>query len=778
MSLAVDPQAPWRSLALGAGRPAVKVTMRAPRKGHDQGPVADGVVVTDSSTDKWLRDAGRVDITEEVARNGMMTGAVNADFVVGSADTGSADNCLARLATMPYMYTADNGTAVEYTYAGKCFVVRPAINETVVTAMYSAPTADKWAQATGIKLPRVTVQSQVPGVIAGMAANAPVAPQQSFDSLRKCVVSCARSDDYGDRLFNLARVVLHSQVLHTLRHTPDVTPAMTRGGMARSIAAADTPNLTPAQLMDPQYTYLYVSTDTTPDYRAFLTMGVRGVQHYAGAVGTAYSACTSEEEARDGDEIIFVRVGGDAPAVPSPGADAYVRVLSNPGACLAYYFAYAQSMGLGQRAGAVLVQAALAPHVWGSQAISPYRTGQPRLDACTYVLLPDQDVAHVVVDDLATLTHGAAIIATAYKAAIGGALMSYKTNRQVNDLLVVEQYIERLTDPEARRPILASVASCLFSGAVGLEWFSPFSYDVMTGYTECIDAYRNYGYLLGLFNKCPIQGLAPLFSGGVAMNNSMIGQGMTDAPDSYAQTTGILLAAGCQLLGACEKWQVRQTAQLPYIASLTRSWRLVVTLVRFVAVHPHTSKLEDSPGRWQKEELQASTTASSGIAGEASRDASPERERPWSRSHDRGPSDTAVPISFRAGGLGGAVARRRMPGATGDPPLGADVAIGATADTHPASTSGYLGDYSIPPAGVGEHATTSRSRPASARNSWASGSLAEPSGVATHSGRSATSGATTVKGLPDASSDGKTASTRSAVSSSKTRVLNTGSFGV
>ncbi|QDB74978.1 MAG: hypothetical protein KM766_s4gp1 [Neofusicoccum parvum chrysovirus 1] len=694
MSLLVDTSAPWRSVALGAGLSARRVEMRAAVKGHGQGNVSEEVGVTDKSTDSWLRDSARVAVSEEAARNGMMTGVISADVEVSAIDAKSSDSALSRLNAVPYDYTGGNSTVVEYTFAGKCFVVRPAINTTVVDAMYSAPTADKWAQATGIKLPRVIAQGQAPGAVAGMPnpASAQQQAQQGFDSLRKHVVSCARGDDYGDRLFNLARVVLHAQVLHTLRKRPEVTPAMQTTGGARSIAAADTPNLTPTQLMDARYTYLYVHTDTSADYRAFLSMGVRGVQNYTGAFGSVYSACTAEAEARADDELVFVRVGGDAPSPVGPGADAYTRVLSNPASCLAYYYAYASSMGLGGLATAVLAQAAHAPHIWGSRAISPYRTGQPRLDACTYVLLPDQDVAHVVLDDVRQLVHSAAIVANAYKAAIGGALMSYKSNRQVDDSLVVEQYVERLTDPEARRPLLRSITACLYSGTIGLEWLSPFSYDVQSGYQSCVAAYRDYGYLLAMYNRCPVGALTALFSTGVDMANSMVGHGIADSQGSYAQTTGVLIAAGCQLLGACERWPVRLTAQLPQVAALTRGWKLVVTLVRFVAVQPHTTKLEDSPGKWSKEVLQESTTATGDIASVRSSPAAPAARPDIRGTHSRQVSETAVPIK----------AVLRKPKSTG----------GAVVPKAPTETTGYVGAMSqqVYP---GEYGPTERNTDAS-----------------------------------------------------------------
>jgi len=386
---------------------------------------------------------------------------------------------------------------------------------------------------------------------------------------------------------------------------------------AYSILTADTPSLSVAQLQE--HVYLYVHTDDTPEYRAFLTMGVRGVHNYTGAMESIYSACKVEVEAKQADSIVFIRVGGTAPARVEPDAGAYLRVLDNPDLCLAYYYAYARSMGLGESATAVLVQAAHAPHIWLGDAITPYKNCRPKLDACRYAVLPDEETAYAGVKSSKRLVETAAVVAEAYKAGLGCLVMGFSPSKDTDEAMVVHEWVERLADPETRRTIARAVSNRLCHGAVGLEWFTPFSYDVRAGYQACVEAWRECGYLLGMYSSCPVSSVAPCFTTGVDMTNAMIGAHMAHRPNKYAQTVVCAMVARTQLPGMCEPMDRTVAVQLSQVVPGLREWAPVITVVGFSGTKPHTSKLEDSPGRHAPEDLIPASSLS-GIFSSPDRD--------------------------------------------------------------------------------------------------------------------------------------------------------------
>lgn len=646
MGLAVDTAHPWRSAAF-SGIPVVRVRVPRPVRGvvNDNHAVEAGM--TDKTCKAWLDDVVLTRLSDIDAVNAITTGRLVAEVEIGSVENKSVDDARAYFRTMRYTYTGQKKTQIHLTHAGKHIVVRPRVDGTVVDAMYSAPSVDKWIQAAGIKLPRVVAAPRVTGSVAGMPShdpNAIVPTSSEFEGLRKTAAMHAKSDDYGDRLFNLARVVCHSRVAKIVRREHEVTPYMHKSKMY-SILSANTPNLTAADIRT--NVYLYTHTDDTEEYRAFLAMGVHGMHNYAGSFESIYSECRVEAEATLKDDVVFIRVGGEQPNVVSPTTGAYLRVLDNPELCVAFYYAYARSMGLGESATAVLIQTAHAPHMWLDQAISPYKNCRPKLDACRYAILPDDDTAYTTLTSTKGLIQTAAITAQAYKAGLGCLVMGFKSGKDVDEKGVVSQWMERLADPELRRTIARAVCNRMNHGNVGLEWFTPFSYDARGGYAECVEAWRESGYLLGLYRTCPVSSVTACFTTGVDMANAMIGKKMVDRPNAYAQVVMCALMAGGQLPGMCEPITTGLANRLNGVAPGLRSWVPVVTVTRFTGLKPHNAKMEDTPERHPVSELLEPSTLSGGYSGGThsrvvSSDAAPSTTHGAQESYENDTKDTEL----------------------------------------------------------------------------------------------------------------------------------------
>nr|QVU39984.1 hypothetical protein [Magnaporthe oryzae chrysovirus 1] len=587
MGLTLDPAHRWRSTDL-AFAPVREVSVQSAVRGRDDNEAAGTGFSGDKETEAWYNGSARVPIDDMCLTAGMRAGVLKLAVEIGSAKPSSADEAVVQLRSVPYSYVGKPLT-VSLSHAGRHFVARPALNETVAMAMYEAPTADKWVAATNFKLPRTVAAPgaapQVPGLPNG-GGGANLGLPNNFDAVRRVLVECARGDDYGYRLFSLARVVMHAETMRRSGISPRETPVMADQNMF-SITTGDTPHLTEAQINN--YAYAYNHTEQSPQYRAFLTMGLRGVGHYA-MPGTIYSDGDYPAECAANHPISFVRVGGPPPANVAPDPPHYTAVLSNPGLALSYYWAYAYSMGLGRVAGAILAQASLAPHIWGSAAVAPYKNCAPKLDAAAYLLLPDQETAHVTADSARELVANAAVLSEAYLAGIGATLMSARDGGHQDTALMMRAVTEKLSDPETRRGAMLSITSRLCPGGVGMEWLSPFSYDVLDGTERCIRAWRNHGFLLALYDTSPVAALAPLFSTGVAMNNSLLDRKSVVTGAEYPQLVACALAGRAELAGRCEKPSQAYLAALAGHSARMRAWTVVVTVLGVV---PPASDDED-----------------------------------------------------------------------------------------------------------------------------------------------------------------------------------------
>lgn len=587
MGLTLDPAHRWRSTDL-AFAPVNEVSVQNAVRGRDDSEAAGTGFTGDKATKAWYDGAGRVPIDDMCLAAGMRAGVLRLAVEVGSARPSSADESVVQWRSVPYSYVGKSLT-VSLSHAGRHFVARPALNENVAMAMYEAPTADKWVAATNFKLPRTVAAPgaapQVPGLPNG-GGGANLGLPNNFDAVRRVLVECARGDDYGYRLFSMARVVLHAETMRRSGISPRATPSMDDQNMF-SITTGDTPHLTEAQINN--YAYAYNHTEQSPQYRAFLAMGLRGVGHYA-IPGTIYSDGDYPVECAVNHPITFVRVGGPPPANVAPDPAHYTAVLSNPGLALSYYWAYAYSMGLGRVAGAILAQASVAPHIWGSAAVAPYKNCTPKLDAAAYLLLPDQETAHVTADSARELVANAAVLSEAYLAGIGATLLSARDSGHQDTALMMRAVTEKLSDPETRRGAMLSITSRLCPGGVGMEWLSPFSYDVLDGTERCIRAWRNHGFLLALYDTSPVAALAPLFSTGVPMNNSLLDKKSVVTGAEYPQLVACALAGRAELAGRCERPSPAYLAALAGHSARMRAWTVVVTVLGVV---PPASDDED-----------------------------------------------------------------------------------------------------------------------------------------------------------------------------------------
>jgi len=596
MGLQTDPNARWRSSTLASI--AIKhVGFGDIERGREEAIPTDDAGISDASIKRWVDASNGRHIDEDVARVALVQGQLGVVVEVGSKGRVTADAATSVQYSVQYDYSGGNATHVAFVHAGEYFPVRPALNETVVKAMYSAPSADDWVKAAGIKLPRVVNQQAQVSVVPMLQAQGQQAQTgAAFEALRRLAAQCAKTDDYGSRLHSLARIVCHTITMSTMRQTPVETPEMRWENMT-SLLSADTPNLQANELRN--LNFYYIHTDVTAEYRAFLAMGARGLDRYVTArTATCYSACVTEPEMLAHDVLAFVRVGGEMQPqdVPPPPA-AYTTVLANPAIALAFYYAYARSMGIGPTATAVLIQTAVAPHVWGAKAASIYKNCRPKLDACRYAVAVQEEDAHCSVYSAQQLVYQAAVIGAAAKVGLGGLLTAFKSSTATDGAAVLEKNIRRVNEAGAGREYMRAIHQHLQGGEAGLAWLTPLSFDMEDGLQECIRAYKNDAVLLSLFATTPIMALKSCFSTGVDMHNAIFGHSVAMNSNEYAQLFVSQLAGGMSVTCLCEKATRQELSTLQPTVTRLREWQPVATFVRFCAGMTGTEMAHTSPPR-------------------------------------------------------------------------------------------------------------------------------------------------------------------------------------
>jgi len=570
MSFVSDPARPWCSQALSKLRTQV-IKVEVPLRGRaEQGPSTHGDSVTGLSA--FLEGEGPYMLPEELVPHAIADG--NIASVASLSDAKAAmglDGAATLVATLPYDLLVKDTRAALIT-EGRFFRVAPSVHQDALSTMMGCNSVEAFAKSVDMKLPRIT-SAAMPATGVG------VAYYNQFEQLRWAVAKDAGQSDYGVRLHNLARVVCHAAVRRHVQGAPKRTSLMGKGNM-RSLVTAEMPTITATEFLTD--CWLYVMDEMDPRYRAFLTMGARGLHHYVAAgQETVYSRLQSEPEVLT-QRITFVRKCGEFSPV-APPVEAYLDLLSSFPLATSYYYAYANSLGLGHQATQVLLQTALAPHVWGATATLPYRASHPRLDAATYLLRPSEVAPDVQCPTaLGRVVDYMPLFACRVMAGLGALLTGFTAGRMVALTEVLSQVAGAISEQGQARALMQQVLRYSSSGYAALEWVSPFSADPADGFRRVVAAYRVGLQLIGQTRAAPISALSPLFDKGVDMADAMLASpfkagGMV----GYVESLVYQLLAGVPVKCASERDSAQSYGPNPAALGIVRSWRAVVTWVRY-----------------------------------------------------------------------------------------------------------------------------------------------------------------------------------------------------
>jgi len=590
MSFVSDPARPWCSQALAKLRTQV-VTVEVPLRGRpEQGPSTHGDSVTGLSA--FLEGERPYMLPEELVPHAITDGHIASVASLSDARaTMGLDGAATIVATLPYdvLY---KGTRAALITEGRFFRVAPSVHQDALATMMGCNSVEAFAKTVDMKLPRIT-SAAMPSTGAG------VAYYNQFEQLRWAVAKDAGQSDYGVRLHNLARIVCHTAVRRHIGGAPKRTSMMSKGNM-RSLVTAEMPTITATEFLTD--CWLYVMDEMDPRYRAFLTMGARGLHHFVlPGQETVYSRLQSEPEVLT-QRITFVRKCGEFAPV-APDVTAYTDLLSSFPLAMSYYYAYANSLGLGHQATQVLLQTALAPHVWGATATLPYRASHPRLDAATYLLRPSEvapDVQCPVA--LGRVIDYMPLLASRVMAGLGALLTGFTAGRMVALSEVLSQVAGAISEQGQARALMQQILRYSSSGYAALEWISPFSADPADGFRRVTAAYRVGLQLMGQTRAAPIAALSPLFDKGVDMSDAMLASpfkagGMV----GYVESLVYQLLAGVPVKCASEQDTPGSYGANPAALGIVRSWKAVVTWVRYRRVgrsrraSPESNKPKPSP---------------------------------------------------------------------------------------------------------------------------------------------------------------------------------------
>nr|WRW25205.1 P4 [Bipolaris maydis chrysovirus 2] len=570
MSFISDPARPWCSLALSKLKTQV-VDMRVPLRGRaEQGLSTHGDSVTGLAS--FIEGERPYLLQEEAVAHAVEDGCVASVASLSDARGNMGlDGAATLTATVPYDMLAKDTRAALVT-EGRFFRVAPSVHQDSLATMMMCNSVEEFAKTVSMKLPRIT-SAVMPTTGAGAAY------YNQFEQLRLAVAKDAGQSDYGVRLHNLARIVCHASVRRHIADTPKRTSMMGKGNM-RSLVTAEMPTITAAEFQTD--CWLYVKDEMDPRYRAFLTMGARGLHHFVSpGQETVYSRLQSEPEVIN-QRVTFVRLCGEfAPVVPD--AAAYVDVLSSLPLALSYYYAYSNSLGLGHQATQVLLQCSVAPHVWGATASLPYRASHPRLDAATYLLRADQVAPDVQCPKgIGRLVDSSPLLAYRVMAGLGALLTGFTTGRMVALTEVLSQVAGVIAEQGQARALMAQVLRASCSGYAALEWISPFSTDPRDGFRRVVGAYRTGLQMLGQYRAAPIATLRPLFDEGVDMRDAMLASPFkAGGMAGYVESVVYQLLAGMPVKCASEADTPGSFGPRPSELGVVRSWCAVVTWVRY-----------------------------------------------------------------------------------------------------------------------------------------------------------------------------------------------------
>lgn len=591
MSFVSDPARPWCSLALSQLKSTV-IKVQMPLSGRtEQGPSTHGDSVTGLSA--FIEGERPFLLPLELVPHAIEDGCVTS--VASLSDAGGRmglDGAATLTAVVPYDMVAKDTRAALVT-EGRFFRLAPSVHQDSLATMMTCNSVESFAKSVDMKLPRIT-SAAMPTTAVGAAY------YNQFEQLRWAVAQHAGQSDYGVRMHNLARVVCHTAVRRHLDGAPKRTSMMSKENM-RSLVTAEMPTITALEFTNDAW--LYVKDEMDPRYRAFLTMGARGLHHFvAPGQETVYSRLQSEPEVL-AQRITFVRMCGEFAPV-APGLDAYLGVLSSFPLAVSYYYAYANSLGLGHQATQVLLQTALAPHVWGPSAALPYRASHPRLDAATYLLRPSQVAPDVQCPtDIGRLVDATPLLATRLMSSLGALLTGFTAGRMVSLTEVLTQVAGVISEQGQARALMQQVLRYSSSGYAALEWIVPFSADPGDGFHRVVAAYRTGLQLLGQTRAAPVQSLSPLFASGVDMQDAMLASpfkhgGMV----GYVESLVYQLLAGVPVKCASEQDTPASYGPNPAALGVVRSWKAVVTWVRYRRTAKKRRSVGSASGSRQEEQ--------------------------------------------------------------------------------------------------------------------------------------------------------------------------------
>ncbi|ALO50152.1 ORF4, partial [Penicillium janczewskii chrysovirus 2] len=483
--------------------------------------------------------------------------------------------------TIPYdLYGDGEACDVDLRSDSVNFRVAPGIDEASLRSMSDANSVEEFAKAVGIRLPRI-----IAGPLAAPPGSSTTTPPtyNHFEALRWAVARDAGKADYGLRLHNLARIVCHAYVFRTKSEAARRTSAM---GYPRTMVS----NLLTAELPTvslPDYQakcWVYIADELDPRYRAFLWMGVRGMHHYvADDQHSMYSSLESGPEALT-EEVCFVRQSGDSPAPPT--ADDFLAVLSNPELALAYYYAYASSVGVNHASTQVLLQTVHMPYLScdGENYVLPYCSRSPKLDGATYLLRPTGAIPpSQVLLNAGRVVYSAPLVCQRFWTGVGALLGGFAGGRGVSTPDVIAQAVGIMSDRVTSREVLRSVWACVSGGYAALEWMDPFASSVNGAYELAIEAYRKHVHLLAQARTTPGRVLAPVFTTGVDMTDAIPGLGAHGSGEARYLESVVYGLIAAEPVRCWFEPSAAVSQQAAAASQLARSWRAVVTWVRYSA---------------------------------------------------------------------------------------------------------------------------------------------------------------------------------------------------
>ncbi|QIQ28418.1 P2 protein [Fusarium sacchari chrysovirus 1] len=447
-----------------------------------------------------------------------------------------------------------------------------------VPAAIDTARLDKLAEALSIETAAKQLDIKLPRLVAG-GQGGNNATYSDFEALRGKVVDKAVNDDYGLRLANMARLVLHAYTASEAGLSHTLLGANTSVRVQKKLVA-ETPLLTAAEF--DQGHFIYVGNDVSEEYWAFLSMALLGVQENTGNTQTVYSRMAFMSELRPNDMLTYVLQTGEQ--VPTPATPAVrVSVLNNPTKCLAFYYAYATSMGLAQAASSLLRQVALMPFMFKKNAVLPYKAVlEPKADAYMYLLRQTREDIRLSYNTLEVIVYQSPIIADAIKAGIAASAFSYRVRSSHRTNEITAAVKSALADYGMALSTLAAILADYGGITADLEWVNPFSESVDIGLDSCIHSYREYGWLLTTYNSLDsIDAFRPAFETGVDMRNAQYGYSINERP--YLETLITLSVQGRPWSLESEPLLDAGNPRLQHDARTITHWMAVIQWVRYEA---------------------------------------------------------------------------------------------------------------------------------------------------------------------------------------------------